>query len=63
MVAALLTLLLTSFAHAHPGHFVLDPNGGPLHAGHADQWITLLLSMALTTVLFVVSRGISKRER
>jgi hypothetical protein len=63
MVAALLTLLLTSFAQAHPGHFLLDPNGGPPHAGHAGAWSSLLLSMLLTAVLFVVARGVSKRAR
>jgi hypothetical protein len=62
MVAAVLALV-TSMAHAHPGHSVFDPFAGPPHAGHADQWSSLLLSMILTALLLLVSRRFSGRHR
>ena len=54
--------LLTSTGHAHPGHFVLDYTAGPPHPGHADQLSTLLLSIALTMLVFAFSRFIVKRR-
>jgi hypothetical protein len=61
-VAAVLTLLSSIAASAHPGHSVLDPLAGPPHAGHADQWGSWLLAMTLTALLFAVSRAWSKRD-
>jgi hypothetical protein len=48
--------LLTSIAHAHPGHFVLDYTAGVPHAGHGEQWGSIALAAILTAAVFVVCR-------
>jgi hypothetical protein len=54
--------LFTPMAQAHPGHFAFDYSAGAPHPGHANELVSLLLSLALSALLLTASHLITKRR-